>query len=90
MSRAGLFSRRESVKRVFVTKGMVKKFARASATKALRTVEPSCCGSGLMFGFAAGDLVFDGMVMVVRYNLGQRRTVRKEVTKEVINLLNLV
>lgn len=37
--------------------GMVKRFAIASVRKALRIVEPLTLGSGVMLGFAAGDLV---------------------------------
>jgi len=44
---------------VFVMSGIVKRFAIASARKALRMVEPSVLGSGVMLGFAAGDLEFD-------------------------------
>jgi len=40
MSRDGLFRRRDSVQRVFVIRGMVKRFANASKRKALRIVEP--------------------------------------------------
>lgn len=40
MSRDGLLRRNERMKRVFVIKGMTKRFARASRTKALRIVEP--------------------------------------------------
>lgn len=49
---------RESTQDVFVTSGMVKRLAIASARKALRIVEPSTSGSGVMFGFADGDLMF--------------------------------
>jgi hypothetical protein len=40
ISREGLFRRRDSVQLVFVISGMVKRFAKASKRKALRTVEP--------------------------------------------------
>jgi hypothetical protein len=36
----------------------VKRFAIASAKKALRIVEPSVSGSGVMLGLAAGDFEF--------------------------------
>lgn len=55
---------RESTQDVFVTSGMVKRFAIASARNALRIVEPETLGSGVMLGFAAGDLVFDILVVV--------------------------
>ena len=42
--------------RVLVMSGIVKRLAMASRTKALRMVEPSCLGSGMMAGLAAGDL----------------------------------
>lgn len=54
--------RRESTQEVFVTRGMVKRFAVASSRKALRIVEPLVLGSGVMGGFVAGDLEF-GIVM---------------------------
>lgn len=63
----GWRSRKESTQRVFVMRGIVKRFAMASATKALRIVEPFTWGSGMIFGFAAGDLVEDdifGVLMV--------------------------
>ena len=43
--------------------GMLKRFAIASRTKALRIVEPLTVGSGIMYGFATGDLVFDDIVI---------------------------
>lgn len=48
--------RRDSTQEVFVTRGMVKRFAVASSRKALRIVEPLVLGSGVMGGFVAGDL----------------------------------
>lgn len=48
---------RESTQDVFVMSGMVQRLAIASARKALRIVEPSTLGSGVMLGLAAGDLV---------------------------------
>lgn len=54
MSRDGLFRRSESVNRVFVIKGIVKRFAMASMRNALRIVEPFRVGSGAMLGLAAG------------------------------------
>jgi hypothetical protein len=61
----GCRRRNERTQRVFVMSGMVNKLAMASATKALRIVEPSCLGSGMIFGLAAGDLDLglDGIVV---------------------------
>lgn len=64
MSREGLLRRRDSVQRVFVIRGIVKRFAKASRRKALRIVEPFADGSGMMVGFVAGDLVV-GILAVV-------------------------
>lgn len=47
---------RDSTQDVLVMSGMVKRFATASARKALRIVEPSVLGSGVILGFVAGDL----------------------------------
>jgi hypothetical protein len=58
----GWRSRKERTKRVFVISGMVKRFARASRTKALRIVEPVYAGSGVMAGLAAGDLEADDIL----------------------------
>jgi hypothetical protein len=55
----GCRSRKDRTQCVFVTRGMVKRFAQASATKALRMTEPFWDGSGVMFGFVAGDLEAD-------------------------------
>lgn len=54
---------RESTQDVFVTSGMVKRLATASARKALRIVEPSLLWSGVMLGFAAGDFEFAILVI---------------------------
>jgi hypothetical protein len=56
---AGCRRRKDSTQCVFVTRGMVKRFAQASATKALRITEPSWDGSGAILGFVAGDLEAD-------------------------------
>lgn len=53
----GWFRIKDSTQDVFVMSGMVKRFAIASARKALRIVEPLTLGSGVILGFAAGDLV---------------------------------
>lgn len=47
----------ESTQEVFVIRGKLQRFAIASARNALRIVEPSTSKSGLMDGFAAGDLL---------------------------------
>jgi hypothetical protein len=45
-------------------RGIVKRFAMASRTKALRMTEPVWAGSGVMFGFVAGDFDADGILLV--------------------------
>lgn len=50
---------KDSTQDVFVISGMVKRFAIASARKALRIVEPLVLGSGVISGLAAGDLKAD-------------------------------
>lgn len=60
------------MKCVFVIKGIVKRFATASRTKALRIVEPSCLGSGVMLGFAAGDFAFDIFRLIQNFKPGEK------------------
>lgn len=45
------------MRRVWVRRGIVKRFKVASSRKARRTMVPSWWGSGMMEGFVAGDLV---------------------------------
>ena len=52
----GFARRRESVGRGCVIRGSVKRFRVASRRKAKRIGEPGCEGSGVIGGFAAGDL----------------------------------
>lgn len=54
---------RDSTHDVFVMRGIVNRFVIASARKALRIVEPSVFGTGVILGFAAGDLEFDILAM---------------------------
>jgi hypothetical protein len=53
---AGRARRRERTGRVWVRRGMVPRLKRDSMRKAFRTVDPECCGEGVMGTRFAGDL----------------------------------
>ena len=72
---------RESTQDVFVTRGIVERFAIASARKAVRIVELLVLGSGLIPWFAVGDLVFDMMMIGfgrILYSRGVNIGVKRE------------
>jgi hypothetical protein len=71
----GCRRRNESTKRVLVIRGMVKRFAMASMTKALRMMEPVWAGSGVIFGLVAGDLDEDGILAVVWFEIQSKKRV---------------
>lgn len=60
----GFLRMKESTEDVFVMRGMLARFAVASARNALRIVEPSTEGSGEIGGFVAGDLLADILKVV--------------------------